>query len=497
MKRRGLRLFALLAFLPLASRTFPQDKPERWTEVRSPHFLVATNGKETQARRVADQFELIRAVFEQTLRIRVDPGEPFVILALKDEKTMRVLMPELWARKGLKRLAGCYLPGLDKQYAVVRLDAGGPNPYHVIYHEYAHMVLHLNVRSLPLWANEGLADFYANSAPEGREVGLGRADAAGIQRLRDSSLLPLRDLFQVTSHSPSYTEAAKAPLFYSESWALTHYLILGEKRAAGQRNRMSLFLALLQKDGDEEEAVRQVFGDLENLQRALAGYVRQVTFPYLRVTVQAATAAEDFLARVLTRAETAALLGDFKLHDRRPEDARPLLEEALRLQPGLVAAQESLGLLCFQQGDRAEAGRWFDQAVAGRAPSFIAFYFHAILGLTAGGDDGMERAEADLNRAIRLNPLFADSYVALAGLSMGDDKKLDRALELARKGAELEPGVVANQVMLGNVLVRMGRFDGARELVKPMERAARSPEDKAAVAAFVRYLTSVQELIKR
>jgi tetratricopeptide (TPR) repeat protein len=465
-----------------------------WTEVRSPHFTVVTDGNERQGRRLADQFEAIRAVFEQTLRLRVESGRPFVVMAFKDEKSMRAAMPEYWEKKGRAHPAGRFSSGGEKLYAVIRLDAGGENPYATVYHEYTHMVLQLNVRSLPLWMSEGLAEFYGNSAIGEKEVGLGRPNASLIQILREGRQLPLAELFRVTYDSPYYTEAAKVPMFYAESWALTHYLILAEKTEAGQRNRLSRVLSLLGQGVDQDEAVRRVFDDLGKLQADLARYVERSAFPYLRIKTKAADTPEDFSARVLSPAETAARLGDFQLQDRRPQDAKPLLEEALRLQPDLASAQESLGFLFMRQGDRAEALRWFDRAIAGDSRSFLAHYYHATLTLIElGTTDGAGQAEASLRKALQLNPYFAPAYIALARLFLRDDQKVERALELARKAVDLEPGSFSNQMMLGNVLVRLGRYDEALKLAKTMERSARSQGEKEMVKSFIESLNRVQE----
>ena len=51
--------------LPLLSTSLlpARDKAETWIEVTSPHFVVATNSNERQARRIASQFERMRSVF--------------------------------------------------------------------------------------------------------------------------------------------------------------------------------------------------------------------------------------------------------------------------------------------------------------------------------------------------------------------------------------------------------------------------------------------------
>src|SRR3990172_2712818 len=53
----------LLAALPLAAA----EKPEKWIEVRSPNFTIVSNASEKQARRAAEEFEQIRAVFQTAL----------------------------------------------------------------------------------------------------------------------------------------------------------------------------------------------------------------------------------------------------------------------------------------------------------------------------------------------------------------------------------------------------------------------------------------------
>ena len=213
---------------------------------------------------------------------------------------------------------------------------------------------------------------------------------------------------------------------------------------------MSQFLTLLGRGVDPDEATRQVFDDPGQLQADLGRYVERSSFPYFLIKTKAAGTAEDFGSRVLSPAETAARLGDFQLQDRRPQDAKPLLEEALRLQPDLASAQESLGFLFMRQGDRTEALRWFERAIAGDSRSFLAHYYHATLTLTElGTTEGDRQAEASLARALQLNPYFAPAYMALARLYLQDDQKVDRALELVRKAVDIEPGSFSNQMMLG------------------------------------------------
>ncbi len=487
-------LIALQAVLLLPARSFPQLKTQKWTEVRSPHFLVVTNGSDRQGRQLAYQFEAIRSVFEQTLRVRVDPGRPFIVLGFKDERSLRAAMPEFWKKKGQVQVGGGFLSGQDKIYAFVRLDVEEENPYRIIYHEYTHMILHLGYRSLPLWMSEGLAEFYGFSVIGEKQSSLGRPDAGHIMTLRETPLLPLPELFRVTYDSPEYTVAAKARLFYAESWALTHYLMLGEKTEAGQSNRLTEFLSLLGQGVDPDEATRQVFSDPADLQAALERYVKHPTFRFVWVSAKVAATPKDFGARILPPAEAASMLGDFELHDRRPRDAKLLLEEALRLQPDLASAQESLGFVFMRLGDRAEALRSFDRVIAAGSGSFLAHYYHAVLTLNElGTEAGAAEAEAGLAKALQLNPDFAPAYIALAKIYLGDDRKVGQALELVREAVILEPGNFSYQMMLGNVLLRSGRFGEALKLAETLERSAGSQPERDMVQSFIESLKRAQE----
>jgi hypothetical protein len=93
MFKRLLLVVPLLLSLPAFSR----DKAENWLEVRSEHFVVASNANEKQARRVADQFERMRLVFHaQFPKLQIDPPAPIIVLAVKDEKDFRALEPEAY-----------------------------------------------------------------------------------------------------------------------------------------------------------------------------------------------------------------------------------------------------------------------------------------------------------------------------------------------------------------------------------------------------------------
>src|SRR5215469_5089191 len=167
-----------LLIVTIASCVASAGEKPAWIELRSPNFIVVTNAGERQARRTASQFEMIRAVFREYFGEKQESDEqPVIIVAAKDENTLKGLLPEYWAQKGAAHPAGIYLGGSDADYIALRLDVGldqeAYEPFEPIYHEYVHYLTRRLIARLPLWMVEGLAEFYGNTRFESKVVYLG------------------------------------------------------------------------------------------------------------------------------------------------------------------------------------------------------------------------------------------------------------------------------------------------------------------------------------
>jgi hypothetical protein len=254
--KRVLWLLPLLGVVTASAQT----KVENWLEVRSPHFIVVTNGNEKQGRHIADLFERMRSVFHTRFpKMQVDPGSPIVVIALKDEKDFRALEPEAYLGKGQLNLAGLFLRAPDKNYILLRLDASGEHPYATVYHEYTHLLTSKADERLPLWLNEGLAEFYENTDIGDKDVLLGEPSSEMILFLRQNRLIPLATLIAVDRSSPYYHEENKGSIFYAESWVLTHYLTIKDR--LDNSNKLGDYAALLRQKTDPVVAATSTFGD--------------------------------------------------------------------------------------------------------------------------------------------------------------------------------------------------------------------------------------------
>jgi hypothetical protein len=177
---RGVRFAALIGGLLAPQSISFAANPQAWMEVRSPHFIVVSNANEHQARRVAEQFEIIRAVLQEYFGNVSVNDQPIIILAAKDEDTLKPLLPESWTKKGSAHRVGLYLNGADKSYVGLRLDVSlnqsAYEPYEPIYHEYVHYLMRRITPNVPRWMAEGLAEFYGNVRVESNRGVVGHAE---------------------------------------------------------------------------------------------------------------------------------------------------------------------------------------------------------------------------------------------------------------------------------------------------------------------------------
>jgi Tfp pilus assembly protein PilF len=458
-----------------------RDKGETWTEVRGPHFVVITNSNERQARRVADQFERMRSVFHVAFpKLQLDPGSPIIVLAIKDDKDFKALEPAAYLAKGSLMLGGLFLRAPDKNYVLMRLDAEGDHPYSVVYHEYTHLLLSKAAEWMPLWLNEGLAEFYQNTDIHEKDVALGEPSGENLALLKQNRLLPLATLFTVDEKSPYYHEENKGSIFYAESWALIHYLRVKDRK--DNIDRLTQYSDLLTQKVDPVTAATRAFGDLKQLQSSLEDYIHQASFNYFKMI--AATEVDDsaFTARALTPVQADALRADFLAYNQRTAEARTLLDHVLQEDPNNVSAQETLGFLEFHQGHVEEARQHYAQAVQFDSQSFLAHYYFAAMsmnGAVAASDEA--KVENSLRTAIKLNPSFAPSYDRLAVFLGMRSRNLEEAHAMGLTAVSLDPADIGYRVNLASVLLAMRNGQSAVEVLHAAAKLAKTPQESEAV----------------
>jgi tetratricopeptide (TPR) repeat protein len=474
------RAFSIPSLLIAASLPAAGASMDRWVEARSTHFIVLTDASEKQARRLAGQFERIHLVFHTLLPMAEDDGAaPVRVLAVKDSRAMQALEPEAYLGKGRMELAGLFLRVPDTSYILLRLDAQQQHAYATVYHEYTHSMLRKAEHWLPLWLNEGLAQFYEDTDIDGRTAWLGEADAEKLQLLARNDLLPIETLLKIDARSDYYHDEDKGSIFYAESWALTHFLIVSD-RIQGT-HRLHDYTERVAGGEDAVAAAREVFGDLAKLQAGLSDYTMQRKFLYFMMPVELSTQDATVEVRGVTAAQADAVRADLMAYTGRVAEARDLDQTVLRDEPSNALAHETMGVLLYRDGDVDGARQWFEQAVALDGNSYRGHYYAGMLAMHAGAKGGDSAIESELKAAIRLNAQFAPAYDAL-----------DEAHELNLRAIAIEPGRLNYRLNCAEVLAQQRRFADSLGVLQEAMRLARSPDEVQAVASRMTWVERSQ-----
>jgi tetratricopeptide (TPR) repeat protein len=483
-----------IAFLFLFAVTLSasaRDSTDHWFEVRSQHFVVLTDTNEKQARHLATQFERMRSVFHLLMPAASDSaGSPIIVLALKDKKDFQALEPEAYLAKGQLDLAGLFLRAPDKNYILLRLDAQGEHPFSTVYHEYTHYMMRNASEWIPLWLNEGLAEFCQNTDIQEKEVLLGQASQDDILYLRQNRLLPLATLLKVDQTSPYYHEEQKGSVFYAESWALTHYIEVTDRQKG--TNRIADYANLLIKKEDPVVAAQQAFGDLNQLQKSLNSYIAQGQFMMFKMNTVVAVDESTFQSRAIPTSDADAIRADVLVYNDRLKDAQVLIDSTLRDDPKNALAHETMGYLKVREGDQQAARKWYGEAVKLDSQSYLAHYYYATMSMETPETAQDPEIESSLHTCIKLNPGFAPAYDALAMHYSTDPAKTSEAHMLNIQAILLEPDNLNYRLNAAAVFMRAQRYDDAIHVLQAAIHVAKTPEQVAAVQGRIDQIEQFQ-----
>jgi tetratricopeptide (TPR) repeat protein len=474
---------------------------ETWTSVRSQNFHLVGNASEKDVRQVATRLEQFRLAFSRIFkRARLNDSVPTTVVVFKDEGSYKPFNP--------RRSAGYFQPGEDVNYITLSAQtrSAADNPYAVIFHEYVHLLVKNNVSpNAPAWVNEGLAEFYSTLeiAKEGKAADIGKPISDHIYYLREQKLLPLRTLFAVDHSSPHYNEQSKRGVFYAQSWALVHYLLLGKE--AQRQPQLTRYLELVAKGVNQQESFQTAFGtDIDAIEKELRDYIRRDKYPYINFPFEQKLESEVAVqSTVLTEAQGLAYLGDLALHTRLPEQAETQLQKAIALDASDPMAQASLGMLRMRQRRFPEAKEHLRRAVAADARNHMAHYYYAyVLSREGMSEMGFVQSyapaaatemRAALKKAISLQPNYAGSYSLLAFVNMVTGEQIDESIELLKRAIQLSPGEDRFRIDLAQLYLRKQDFDSARKIVEPLAQNSPEPHFKASAQALLKSIISYQE----
>ena len=467
-----MRRAALIGlFAVLSCHSLPAA--QQWTKLTSDHFELYTTAGEGRGRDAILRFEQVRSFF---LKAGIkDPGVSgkVRIVGFQSEKEYEPYRPNAVA-------FAYYLPGFAHDYIVMQqIDR---DTYPAAIHEYVHLLVRHSGIELPLWLNEGLADLYSTLEPIAKKVRVGEMIPGRLQVLSEHKLLDLDTLMKVDYKSPYYNETNRANVFYAESWALTHMLVLSD----AYRPKSAEFMRALASSTDPGEVFQKIYGkSLVQVQKELDGYMHANSYKVAMFDAQLEKATENPAVGSAPAAETGLVLADLLFSNHKEQQVSELLDRLAQENPNAAEIPEAQGYFAWRSHkSMEEVQASFAKAVKLGSSNSKMYYDYALM---IGRGTNKESIPL-LQKAVELQPDFKEARIALAGALYNDHRygsavvSLNHLPELTR-----DEGLRVFR-MLAYAYSELGQYNDAKQSAEQLQKISKTPEETEIVLDLLSYI---------
>jgi tetratricopeptide (TPR) repeat protein len=440
-----------------------------WVRVRAPHLELLTDASGEEGRSLARDLERFRSALSGLAPPPVEELPPLTLYAFRDEASFRPFLPVYRGRS--QAVAGFAQVGEDGAFAALDLAADG-GTRQAAYHEYTHLLLGRILPPPPPWLAEGLAEFFSGWRKDDAWLVAGERRTEHLRLLLTEPLLPLEQILRVDYGSPLYNEGSRRNVFYAQSWALVHFLLLG--RDTPPAVALAALGAVARDTGDPVDALRTVTGEDASLtELRLREYLSRTSFPEWRVERGLSEAEPQISVEVPSRAEVECRLGQLLLARGRTLPAADSLERSLRMDPRFVPAHLALASLHAQQLEFAKAREDIERARRLQPDDAKTLYRYADVLVKEALHRGEPLSETDaaaaagaLRTALRLAPWFGEAAELLVSLREDGLRETDALVAIVRRAVALNPSRAQLHLTLARLYARRQDVPAARAALR-------------------------------
>jgi tetratricopeptide (TPR) repeat protein len=474
---------------------------DTWVSVRTKNFLLVGNADEKSIKQVGLKLEQFREVFTYLFpSLKFNTPVPTTVVVFKNDHAYGPFKPKA-------NTAGHFQPGSDVNYIALSTEVRGEqDAFSIIFHEYTHLLVENTFENAPVWFNEGLAEYYSTfRIADDQNVVIGGPVSGHVHLLREKRMLPLRTLFEVDYKSPHYNEKNKLSIFYAQSWALMHYLVIGKD---GKSVPLGKFIELLASGTATDQAFQQAFGiPVDEMEQELRNYIKNDRYNISKNHFSKKLQLDSTtITMQLTEAQANAYLGDLLAHMNRAE-AHGYLQKALKLNPDLAMAHASLGMTYFREGRTTQARASLERAIELNAQNYLIHYYYAYA-LSRNGPNDLPPAggyqpevaakiREHVQKAIALRPDFPETYNLLAFITLLTGQDIDEVIASVKKVLAASPGRHDTAFMLAQLLLRKNEFKTARELLEQVKRSNADNHTKEHSEALLGQIRALETEMER
>lgn len=478
-QRRLQCLAVLVALAAVATTSVASEVPipspnASWSMLKTPHFRIISDARAWRVRDAARQLETLTAALGKATRLSVNLPALTTVLLPGSRVTFRSYC-EFVVGRSCADLGGLYQSGEFGDYILID-GSDFDNARHLAFHELTHAIVRNSGPGVPLWLDEGLAEFYANFWMHGSDIRLGLPDLNHLAEIRDHGLLPIATWLDVTHTSREYTARDLHGIYYAQSWLTVHYLLIGAPQRKGQLTR---YLHALSAGEQVEAAFTASFGcTTEDFFKELRTYSQRPTMSGLKFLVTDLGTEEPSQPVPIPRDELLSRLAEI-LAQRGPDGpdaAMPLIDEALESAPNSASALAMKGWFLSRKGQFDAATPVFDRAIAAGPLSplpYVLFGTHLLRRIEGPAGLGGSPSPADLvkardlfDRALALSPDYVPALIGFAQAFQAEPRAdLTAAISRLDRAYTLAPGRSDVPFLLAQFLGNAGQYSRAGQVI--------------------------------
>lgn len=470
----------------------PSFAKEKWILGNLDEIQIISNATPGKTRLVVKELRDLRNVMAATFPTLVEKQrQPIRLYITKDQNSTK-RFSRIVAGKPLP-VAGFFTR--DEEGPIVLVNASYPMEVTgpIIYHEYIHFLTAARDFSLPLWLSEGLAETFSTIKIDKKSNAIiGTPDPFSINTLLRVKPIPLERFFAVNHSSPEYVGGAHGrSIFYSQSWAITHYLLLGNSGLPNSTFSRLLAAAVESAPNSiDEPTFRQITGvGFEEMEKRLRQYVEKGRYTQKSLPLPADNSAQEFAMRDASQPEIDVALGRLLLRMRSVDEALPLLLKAEAAQPNAASAT-ALAFLELNRDNDSAAFNHFGDAIARGSPSGTVYLYRAVLEfgdwLASNDSYNSDKTASLLKSLFKARELGINSellYQSIAHVWASSTVTPREAhLDVIAHGANLYPDNFQINYLLAKLYFRIGLAEKALPIVHKLRASELDSGDAAALA---------------
>ncbi|MDR1011445.1 MAG: DUF1570 domain-containing protein, partial [Opitutaceae bacterium] len=459
---------------------------QKWIKLSSEHFDLFSCTSEGDSRQLLVELEQFREFFFTVIpQGRVYDAKPaiFIFDTQKQYSPYQILTPDGKERPNI----GVYMGG-PLQARIMLLNHNIEQGLSTIFHEYVHSLAHARMGTkIPAWFNEGLAEVYETFSVSRDTVIFGKAHEGHVRALRTTPMIPLGTLFSVDHKSPYYNEREKMNIFYSQSWALIHYAMLGTNNEPYTMKNILRFVDVISRPNSVyTEAFAKIFGtDYKQLEKALGAYLRAGKYTQMTTKIPMKPIAGKITVTPMTDGERDIELAGLLWRSRKALAAEVALFQLMEQYPENPRPYEIFAEIKMAEREKSSVTDYLRKAVDKKSTNPMV-YTWLLRNYYSGSnqppgymmpDDMAAEYTALVDRALELAPDCMEAYEMLAIIESQRAsirvKKMNAVLEALISMRERGRTCLA----LATVYWRLKRYDDAESALKVLSADPKSTYD--------------------